>query len=271
MVAFGLLAVIVVAVIGSTLPRQKREGAPLPLVALGLLLGGGATLVTAWMCLFPAQVYDSVTLTPDGKERLEFIDGQAMLVTASFPALDRDPEPDEETTAFAVRVSGDGWEQKLIDEVRRSGAGEKRIGDGGSGISETRKGRGGIGEELQHRYRAAGTGTALLEVTNWHGEAAEHLLVELVDAPPKEGPLFLLALGLLGLGAFCDGRLKTDRLAADLGFLGVLALFTADRVTPLGSWFHVIGTLVTALFVGGFSGMAAGAIGKKLFGRDTPG
>ena len=271
MVAFGLLAVIVLAVIGSTLQRQKREGAPLAPVALGLVLGGAATLFTAWMCLFPGQVYDSVTLEPKGKDRLEVADGQALLVTASFPALDRDPLPDEETTAFAVRVAGDGWEQKLIDEVRRSGAGEKRIGDGGSGISDGGKRRGGVGEELQHRYRLQGTGSALLEVTNWHGQAAEHLVVELIDAPPEEGPLALLALGLLVLGAFCDGRYKTDRLSADLGFLGVLAIFIADRVTPLGSWFHVIGTLVTALFVGGFSGMAAGALGKKVFNRESSG
>ncbi len=266
MVAFGLLSVIVLSVVVSTLPRQKREGAPLAPVAVGLGAGAAGSLVTAWICLFPGTVHDSVELAPKATERVEVGAGQALLVTASFPPLDRDPTADEETTAFAVRVAGDGWEQKLIDEVRRSGAGEKRIGDGGSGVSDGGKRRGGIGEELQHRYRLVGEGSVLLEVTNWHGEAAEHLLVEVIDAPPSEGPLALLAFGLLLLGAVCDGRYKTDRLSADLGFLGMLALFVADRVTPLGSWFHVIGTLVTALFVGGFGGMAAGAIGKKVFG-----
>jgi len=272
MLTMGFTAFLAV-LIGLTTARRMVLNESTPWLLWPVLLASICVApATAYTALFPGEVVDSATVAAeDDTATLTVPEGHALLVTGLLVPLSTAGLEDEDylRTNYVFKLSGP-WKQTVVGEVQRTS--ESVDATPSITIDVTDRVRAvekpqvvWMGQNLQDRYRLNGAGEMKVTVHNWQGKAAETLLLEVVkDTPPNK--LLLGAAGLLGLLAlFCDVKLGTDRLSADVGFLTVVGYFIANGITPAGGMASTLMEFAGALVTGGLTMGIAGAVAEKLF------
>ena len=274
MLTMGFTAFLAV-LIGLTTARRMVLNESTPWLLWPVLLAAICVApVTAYTALFPGDAVDSATVAAEDDEvSLTVPEGHALLVTGLMTPLTTASLEDEDyrRTNYVFKLSG-AWKQTVMGEVQRTS--ESVDAAPSITIDVTDRVRAvekpqvvWMGQNLQDRYRLSGSGEVTVSVHNWQGKAAEKLLLEVVkDTPPND--LLFGAAGLLGLLAiFCDVKLGTDRLSADVGFLTVVGYFIANGITPAGGMASTLMEFAGALISGGLTMGILGAIAEKLFKR----
>jgi hypothetical protein len=181
----------------------------------------------------------------------------AVMITAMLGEEDEDRPTDK--TAFTIRYERGGDEFTIAETIRRK-SGDDAIDvemEQGETVRERGKLRSGtIGEKLQYREDIKGEGAKLRgEVTNWQGEAAQVLFIEVVKAPPKQSLLWIIALGICALAILTEAKFGADKFTGDIGFLTMYGVFLRDGVTPLDTY-QGVGMAVLPAAIVGFFGVA---------------
>jgi len=272
MLTMGFTAVLAV-LIGLTTARRMMLNESTPWLLWPVLLAAIAVApATAYTALFPGDAVDAATVAAEKDSvTLDVPEGHALLVTGVMTPLTTAALEDEDyrRTNYVFKLSGP-WKQTVTGEVQRTS--ESVDAAPSITIDVTDRVRAvekpqvvWMGQNLQDRYRLSGAGEVTVTVHNWQGKAAEKLLIEVVkDTPPNKA--LLGGAGLLCLLAvFCDVKLGTDRLSADVGFLTVVGYFIANGITPAGGMASTLMEFAGALITGGLSMGIVGAVAEKFF------
>jgi len=259
-----LSSVILLVLIPAT--RRMMDLQKIPWLAWPVMIAAGAfPAYMAYTVLNPEYVVvDGEQVQADvrkdhEKDKKEFSmevpgEGYALMITAILGPEQEDRATDK--TNYAMRLKLDGVEQSVVGHMRR------KSGDGSSevdlDISETardsgRRRAGGLGEDLQDRVDIKGGGGTLTgRLTNWDGDAASVLILELVKAPPAAKYLWLIALIICVLAIVVEVKYGADKFTGDIGFLSMYAVFIRDGVTPLDTYKGVGLAVLPAALVGWF-------------------
>ncbi len=248
-----VIAVVIVAILGPTIKRLLDLKDP-PLAAWPLmLLAAASPIVMGYIVLNPGQPYDQGDISAlHDTITLEAPAGSSLIVTA---ILAEDPKgPQAGKTAYALALSGDGWADKAIGEVRRKVEDDDSVDvdvlDGQQLTESGRKRLGKWGEDLQARFDLPGQGPVTIEVTNIAGEAADGLSIQVVKSPPPPWLLWPLAIGLGIIALVVELRRGPTQLAGDVAFLSLYGVFLRDGVTPADSFQQIAFAAAPAAIVG---------------------
>lgn len=206
-----------------------------PIAVSYLVLNPGAPVDTAEVAAEKDQV--SLTIPP----------GHSIMVTAVL--TEETDEPGNDKTHYNLQIRGKGWEESADGTMKRESAkgGVEIDAMGDEAITETggtRKGK--WGEDLQDRVDLGRDGEATVTVTNWQGTAAEKLVLEVVPSPPADWMMWGYAALITFLSLILTVRDNAERLASDLAFLALWAVFLRDGVTPNDDVQGVVLALVPA-------------------------
>jgi hypothetical protein len=257
------IGVVVLVILLVLLPAIHRmlDLVKIPLLAWPVMLMAGIMpSFMAYTVLNPGTVYDKAEVRGDNdKFELDVpTDGDyAVMITAMLGDEDEDRPTDK--TAFTLRYERGGDEFTIAETIRRK-SGDNAIDvelEQGETVRERGKLRSGsIGEKLQYREDIKGDGSKLRgEVTNWQGEAAQVLFIEVVKAPPKQSLLWLIALTICALAILTEAKFGADKFTGDIGFLTMYGVFLRDGVTPLDTY-QGVGMAVLPAAIVGFFGVA---------------
>ncbi|MGB0637927.1 MAG: hypothetical protein ACPGTU_01260 [Myxococcota bacterium] len=257
------IGVVVLVILLVLLPAIHRmlDLVKIPLLAWPVMLMAGLMpSFMAYTVLNPGTVYDKAEVRgDDDKFELDIpTDGDyAVMITAMLGEEDEDRPTDK--TAFTIRYERGGDEFTIAETIRRK-SGDDAIDvelEQGETVRERGKLRSGtIGEKLQYREDIKGKGSKLRgEVTNWQGEAAQVLFIEVVKAPPKQSLLWMIALGICALAILTEAKFGADKFTGDIGFLTMYGVFLRDGVTPLDTY-QGVGMAVLPAAIVGFFGVA---------------
>ncbi len=158
----------------------------------------------------------------------------SIMVTAVL--TEESEEPGTDKTAYNLHIQGKGWEESGAGTMKRESAkgGTQIDAMGDQGIQETGgTRRGKIGEDLQDRFDLDRDGDVTVTVTNWQGTAAERLILEVVPSPPSDVVMWAFATVVILFSLVLEVKSNAERLASDLSFLALWAVFLRDGVTPL--------------------------------------
>ncbi|MAY81388.1 MAG: hypothetical protein CL930_11465 [Deltaproteobacteria bacterium] len=257
------IGVVILVILLVLLPAIHRmlDLVKIPLLAWPVMLMAGLMpSFMAYTVLNPGTVYDKAEVRgDDDKFELDIpTDGDyAVMITAMLGEEDEDRPTDK--TAFTIRYERGGDEFTIAETIRRK-SGDDAIDvemEQGETVRERGKLRSGtIGEKLQYREDIKGEGAKLRgEVTNWQGEAAQVLFIEVVKAPPKQSLLWIIALGICALAILTEAKFGADKFTGDIGFLTMYGVFLRDGVTPLDTY-QGVGMAVLPAAIVGFFGVA---------------
>jgi len=247
-----ILAVIILAVLGSAAKRMlDMQGVP-AVAVLAMLGAAAAPSWVAWEVLNPGEPLSTATVRGEKEVvTLDVPEGYAIMATAVL--TDEDDSPRTDKTAYSFEVRGQGWGHTASGTFKKEGAGggpDVSL-DGGKGISDsTRKRSGGLGEDVQDRIDPMGHGATEVEVKNWMGGAVLSVDLEVVKAPPPAWMLWLIACAISLLGVIAEVYKGADRLAGDIGVLAMWSVFMREGVTPLDSWQGLLGALLPGALLG---------------------
>jgi hypothetical protein len=248
--------VVVALIIGATFVANARrllDAKQAPLVGwFGLLAAAALPCWMAYCVLVPGETVDSAEV--GGLHTTASVQvpvDHALLVTAT---LNEDEDvADAGRTSYTLAVNGTDWHQTLTGTIRRKSAGggpDVDLLDGDAIRESGRRRKGAWGEDLEERYDLEGTGTIQVEVTNWEGEAAQALFLQVIPAPPKNGLLWSLAGILTIFGIWIEVRARADKFAGDLAFLALYGVFLRDGVTPSDDFQPVAMAILPAALLG---------------------
>jgi len=258
-----LLVVLVLAlVIGLNLGfvvKRLRDFNALTIFVWPLMIAAAlAPSYVAFNVLNPGAPLQTAEVTAEGDiVELHIPDNHSVMVTAIL--TEDTEEPGNDKTDYFLRLKGQGWEESYDEVIKRdSGSGgpdvdamdDHRIED----ASGSRKGN--LRENLQDRIDLKQYGDITVEVTNWSGSAAASLRLEVVRGPPSDLALWIFTIVITVLALALGVRDNAERLASDLAFLALWAVFIRDKVTPLDDYPGVIWALVPAALIG-WLGVAA--------------
>ena len=255
MFATLIIALIVILTIGSCVKRlMDLQGVPV-LFWLAAVICAAAPSYVGWTVLQPGDPV--ATASVKGLDQVVEFDvpqGHSIMVTAVLADIDEnDNSVNSGKTVYNLNVEGQGWAQAASGTMKRKSAkGGPDIdiidGQGVSSGSQKRSGR--LGEDLQDRIDLDGSGTVKLTVTNWQGEAAESLTLDVVKAPPPASWMWSIVVVVALLGIILEVKYDADRVAGDLGFLACYAVFLRDGVTPLDDFQRVAYAALPAALIG---------------------
>ena len=188
----GVVAAVIVLIFLSTV-RRMLDLQKIPLFMWPvLLLAGAMPSFMAYTVLNPGEVFDKAEVRAQ-KDTFKLqipADGEyALMVTALLGP--EDEEKNTDNTAYTMRLELGGEEHRVTGTIRRdSGSNEVEVDveAGNSSVREAgRRRSGGLGEDLQDRFDIVGN-NGLLEgtVTNWKGEAAQVLFLEVAGLPARD-------------------------------------------------------------------------------------
>jgi hypothetical protein len=249
-----IIAGVVLAVLYFLYQRQADMGVTHPTLAAPALLAAALPALTAWLVLSPGEPLTSQTV--DGERdviELEVPAGHCLLATATLAPSDGTPEAGK--TDYALNFKGEGWSKAVAGLVKRkSEGGQGAVLDVRTGDQISQGGRkvraGTWGEDLQERFDVDQPGKVEVRVTNWQGKAAAALHLDVVRAPPPSAIMWVV-VGLISAVAIAlEVKLKAERYAGDVAFLGFWALFMRDRVTPMDDFQELLKALAPAALVG---------------------
>lgn len=263
----GVVAAVIVLIFLSTV-RRMLDLQKIPLFMWPvLLLAGAMPSFMAYTVLNPGEIFDKAEVRAH-KDTFKLqipADGEyALMVTALLGPEDEEKNTDK--TAYTMRLELGGEEHRVTGTIRRdSGSNEVEVDveAGNSSVREAgRRRSGGLGEDLQDRFDIVGN-NGLLEgtVTNWKGEAAQVLFLEVVRAPPKPPILWTIALFISLLGIMIEANYGVTEFAGNVGLLTMYGVFLRDGVTPLDTYqgvgLAVLPAAIVGLLLVGLSGQLA--------------
>lgn len=257
MAAALIIAAVILLVAGLRLRRMQEMRASHWLVLPTLLLAAAMPAYVAWKVLAPAHpgpevagVHVSKVSPVVDTTTLDLPPGYALLVTATLGEKTDDPSSDR--TAYSLRVRGEGWEQAASGTIKRADAGQgPAIATGsGEGVTDAERRSSRLGEDLQDRFEFNGSGPIRIDVSNWSGEAASTLDLEVVEAPPPAALIWALIAVVSILGVVVEVRSGAEQFAGDVAFLAMWAIFLRDGVTPLDDWQEVVKAILPAALLG---------------------
>ncbi|MEL6343311.1 MAG: hypothetical protein AAFV53_09240 [Myxococcota bacterium] len=186
---------------------------------------------TAYTLLVPGDPIETASVAAMKDEvSLTLPPGHSLMVTAELG------DDEEKTkTSYAMRVKGDGWAEVVTGNVNRSGGGNDDVIEiDGQKISEGGRRRAGkLSEDLQERFDL-GSGPVDIIVTNYQGEAAKSLILEVVKGPPPLWLLWLLSGVVALLGLYLEVWKGLDKYAGDVAAIAIYAaLMPQAGITPL--------------------------------------
>ncbi|GEM_PF-1169482 len=251
-----LTALVIVGVILGTLGTLIKRLLDMNALKVWLwplfLVAAALPIATAWLVLNPGEpVATAQVKAAKDVVRMEVPEGYALMVTAQL--TEEMAEGEEGRTAYSLALRREGWTSAASGTIHR--ASDKDAGpDLSSGESVSEAGKrprmGRWGEDVQDRHDLDGAGTLEITVTNWQGKAAEHLLLEAVSAPPPRMVLWIGAIVVALVGLAAELRLGTDRLAGDVAFLALWAVFLRDGCTPFDDFDQVARAAIPAALLG---------------------
>ena len=250
-------AVVVGVILLVLIPAIRRmfDLPKIPILAWPvMLMAAGFPAYMAYTVLNPGEVYDTAEVRAN-KDKFSVDvpgEGYALMVTALLGAEREDIPSDK--TSYTIRYELDNQEHRMVGTIRRK-SGDDSIDvniDGGEAVRETgRRRSGGLGEDLQDRFDLKGSGGTMEGfVTNWEGQAATVLILEVVKAPPPSSLLWLIALVICVLAIAVEAGFGADKFTGDIGFLALYAVFLRDGVTPLDTYKGVGLAVLPAAIVG---------------------
>lgn len=250
-----LVVVVLVLVIGLNLGfvvKRLRDFNALSIFVWPLLIAAAiAPTYVTFMVLNPGEPVQTVEVSAEGDiVELSIPENHSIMVTAVLTE-DTD-EPGNDKVDYNLRLKGQGWEQSFDETIKR---------DAGSGgpdvdamddqrIEDVGPRRGSLRENLQDRIDLKQFGDITVEVTNWSGKAAEKFVLTVVPAPPSDVAMWGFTVLITILSLILGVKDNAERLASDLAFLALWAVFLRDGVTPLDDVRGVVFALVPAALVG---------------------
>lgn len=251
----GVVGAVIVMILYSAIRRMLDLPRVPGLVWPVLLLAAAMPSYMAYVVLNPGEIYDKAEVRAF-KDTFEVdIPGDteyALMVTALLGPEDEDKQTDK--TAYTMRYELGGQEHRITGTIRRDSGSDEIEVDVESGETVRENGRrrsGGIGEDLQDRFDIKGNGGKLKgTVTNWQGEAAQVLFVEVVKAPPPPPLLWMVGLGISMLAIAIEAKFGISEFAANVGLLTMYGVFLRDGVTPLDTYQGVGMAVLPAAIVG---------------------
>lgn len=250
-------AVVVGVILLVLIPAIRRmfDLPKIPILAWPvMLMAAGFPAYMSYTVLNPGEVFDTAEVRAN-KDKFSIDvpgEGYALMVTALL-GPEREDIPSDKTS-YTIRYELDNQEHRMVGTIRRK-SGDDSIDvniDGGEAVRETgRRRSGGLGEDLQDRFDLKGSGGKMEGfVTNWEGQAATVLILEVVKAPPPSSLLWLIALGICVLAIAVEAGFGADKFTGDIGFLALYAVFLRDGVTPLDTYKGVGLAVLPAAIVG---------------------
>lgn len=250
-----LVVLVLALVIGLNLGflvKRLRDFNALTVFVWPLMIAAAiAPSYVAYMVLNPGESVQTVEVSDEGDVvELSIPENHSIMVTAVLTE-DTD-EAGNDKTDYNLRLKGKGWEQSFDETIKRdAGSGgpdvdamdDQRIEDVGSR-------KGSLRENLQDRIDLKNHGDITLEVTNWSGRAAEKFVLEVVPAPPSDVAMWGFTVLITFFSLVLGVRNNAERLASDLAFLALWAVFLRDGVTPLDDVRGVGFALAPAAIIG---------------------
>jgi hypothetical protein len=176
-----------------------------------------------------------------------------LLVTGVLSEKKEEDKKGNSKTSYSFKVQGPDWKQTVSGTVTKdneSGASDLD-GISGQAISETGKKKvAKSGESLQERFSLVGNGKVDILVSNYQGDAAASLQIEVIPSPPPGVVLWGLALFLSVCGIYFEAWEKCDKVAGDLAGLAMYPIFLCDGITPTASWRDVGFSFLPGAFLG---------------------
>jgi len=266
----GVVSAVIILIFVSTVRRLLDLPKVPILVWPVILLASVVPSYMAYTVLNPGEIFDKAEVRAQKDTfSLEIpADGSyALMVTALLGPEDEDKNTDN--TNYTFRYEMGGSEHRMTGHIRRdSGSNEVEVDvdAGNSSVREFGKRRsGGLGEDLQDRHDIKGSGSTLQgRVTNWKGEAAQVLFLEVVKAPPSPAQLWLVALLVSFLGVIIEGKYGVTEFAGNVGFLTMYGVFLRDGVTPLDTYQGVGLAVLPAAIVGLLGVGLTGQLASKI-------
>ena len=263
----GVVAAVIILIFFST-ARRMLDLPKIPFIMWPvLLLAGAMPSFMAYTVLNPGEVFDKAEVRAQRdtfKLNIPADGDYALMVTALLGP--EDEEKNTDNTAYTLRLELGGEEHRVTGTIRRdSGSNEVEVDveAGNSSVREAgRRRSGGLGEDLQDRFDIVGSGSELEgTVTNWKGEAAQVLFLEVVKAPPGAPLLWGIALFISLLGVMIEAHYSVTEFAGNVGLLTMYGVFLRDGVTPLDTYqgvgLAVLPAAIVGLLLVGLSGQLA--------------
>ncbi len=267
----GVVGAVIVLILYSAIRRMLDMPRVPGFVWPVLLLAAAMPSYMAHAVLNPGEVYDKAEVRAF-KDTFELeipADTEyALMVTALLGPEDEEKQTDK--TAYTMRYELGGEEHRVTGTIRRDSGSDELEVDVESGETVRENGRrrsGGIGEDLQDRFDIVGKGGKLKgTVTNWQGEAAQVLFVEVVKAPPANSLLWMVGLGISLLAIIIEAKFGITEFAANVGLLTMYGVFLRDGVTPLDTYQGVGMAVLPAAIVGLLLIGSMGTVAGKFLG-----
>jgi hypothetical protein len=191
--------------------------------------------------------------------RMTVPEGHSLLITATLNDSE-EGEKGSSKTSYSLKVQGSDWKQTLSGTITRDNErGPELDGVAGQQISESGKQKvANSGEDLQDRFNLVGTGDIDVLVSNFQGNVAKSLTLDVIKSPPPPIILWSFALFISFIGIYFEAWEKCDKVAGDLSGLAMYPIFLCDGITPAASWRDVGFSFLPGAFLGWglFAGLA---------------
>lgn len=204
-----------------------------PLAWLVMLLAIASPIYVATTVLNPGDPIQTAEVAAQ-KDVVELTvpSGYSLMVTGILS-----DDKDATKTSYAMRVAGEKWAETITGSVSRSSSKELDVDAvGGDAITESGKRRSAGGGQVQHRFDLSHSGDVTVTVTNYQGNVAEELILEVVKGPPPLSVLWLIAGLVAVLGLYLEIQHGLDKFAGDMAALACYgALMPQGAISPLNN------------------------------------
>jgi hypothetical protein len=233
-----------------------------PLAVLVVISATVCPAIVASTVLDPGEPIESASVAAQ-KDQVEMTlpEGHSLMVTAELSE-----DEDAGKTSYALRVKGEKWAQNITGTIKRSGSGGGPDVDvvDGEGISTGTRRSGSVGEDLQERYDIKGHGPVEITVTNYNGEAATRLILEVVKGPPPVPALWGFAAVIALCGLYLELKKGLERFSGDMATLACYgALLPQSGITPLDNIRGLAFAGLGAILLGQGAVQAVAWVGNK--------
>jgi len=218
-----------------------------------LLVSASGPLVVGWMVLNPGDVVGKAEVKEmNDHVSLDVPEGYSLLVTGVLSEK-KENEKGNSKTSYSFKVQGPDWKQSVSGMVTKDNESKGPELDGISGQAISQSGKKKVaksGESLQERFSLVGNGKIDILVSNYQGDAASSLQIEVIPSPPASILLWSFAFLLSIFGIYFEAWKKCDKVAGDLAGLAMYPIFLCDGITPTASWRDVGLSFLPGAFLG---------------------
>ena len=253
MLAPVVISAIVLTPLISAILRLRGAAKVPAFLWFTLIAAAAAPAAVGWIILNPkapvATEYIEETVRQkalDSNEpyaiRLSVPEKHSLMLTALL-AEDVDlTDPKAYKTDYSLKINGiqgkTTWKKTLTGTFEREAENKSEVeveSFQGKEISKNGRQRdsAGFSENIQDRYELPKHGDIKIEVQNFSGLAADGIKIDVIPSPPSQALLWGIALILSLLGIYFEAWKNCDKVAGDVGFMAMYAVFLADGVTPL--------------------------------------